>query len=105
MSSCVLSLILLAITGFVPTSPARARCGDSGVTVFSAYWCPYCKMTERFLALRGVRYRRIEVEGRRHVERTMLDRFGTTAVPRVVVDGRHWAGHDERRLRRALCLD
>lgn len=95
---------MLAVTAMLPAGPASARCGRSGVTVYSAYWCPYCKQTEQFLASHGVRYRRIETGDGGRVRRDMLRRFGTAAVPLVIVDGRRWVGHDEARLRHALCL-
>ncbi len=93
----------LAAAILAAPSAAEARCG-SAVTLYAAYWCPYCKKTERFFSDHGVRYERVEISDNPLAQRAMRTRFGTTAVPVVVVDGKHVVGFDERWLRRALCL-
>jgi len=86
-------------------SPVQAECGSKGVYVFSAYWCAVCKRTEEFLDNNDISYERIETTNNPAVRGYMVENFGTTAVPVVVVDGEHTIGYDADWLNIMLCLE
>jgi glutaredoxin len=86
------------------SSRANALCGDEGIVIFGAYWCPACKLAENFLSRRGIPYDFIETTGRYGVQSLMAERFGTTAIPVVIVDQDYKIGYDPIWLKRSLCL-
>jgi glutaredoxin len=85
-------------------SPAHALCGDQGVFVFGAYWCPSCRAMETFLANYGIEHQRFEVTNNQEVQQFMHQNFGGTAIPVIIVDGNYKVGYDAQWLQGALCL-
>jgi glutaredoxin len=78
------------------------HCGGS-VKVYFKEGCPYCEATEAFLLSLHVRYQRINIASPGVLERLEKEYGSVRGVPLVVIDGVHWEGHNEMRLRKALC--
>jgi glutaredoxin len=79
---------------------ANAGCGKS-VTLYSAWWCPYCKQVRSILAGNNIKYSLLDATTAR-VQAQMVRRFGDTAVPRTVIGGVVVEGVDEERIKQ-LC--
>ena len=84
----------------LPTVPAEAWCSKS-VTMYNAYWCPYCKQVRAILARNHIRYS-IQDATTARVQAAMIRKFGDTAVPRTVIGGVVVEGVDEARIKQ-LC--
>jgi glutaredoxin len=82
---------------------ARAECGNEGVYVFGAYWCPACRAVERYLDRYNIEHHRFEVTDNHQVQEFMRARFGGTTIPVVVVDSDYRIGFDVTWLQGALC--
>jgi glutaredoxin len=80
--------------------PAEAGCNKS-VTLYNAWWCPYCRQVRAILARNHVRYSILDATTPR-VQALMVRRFGDTAVPRTVIGGVLVEGVDEARIQQ-LC--
>jgi len=77
-------------------SSANAGCSRS-VTMYNAWWCPYCRQVRAILARNHIRYSILDVTSPQ-VQAIMLRRFGDTAVPRTVIGGVVVEGVDETRI-------
>src|SRR5262249_31013778 len=77
-------------------SSAEATCSKS-VTMYNAWWCPYCRQVRAILARNHIRYSILDATSPR-VEASMLRRFGDTGVPRTVIGGTIVEGVDETRI-------
>ena len=78
------------------SSSAEAGCSRS-VTMYSAWWCPYCRQVRAILARNHIRYSILDATSPR-VQAIMVRRFGDTAVPRTVIGGVVVEGVDETRI-------
>ena len=78
---------------------AQAGCSRS-VTLYNAYWCPYCKQVRDILARNHIRYS-IQDATTARVQAVMIRKFGDTAVPRTVIGGVVVEGVDEARIKQA----
>jgi glutaredoxin len=87
-----------AVAALLSTAPssAEASCSRS-VTMYNAWWCPYCRRVRAILARNHIRYSLLDVSSPR-VKANMLRRFGNTAVPRTVIGGIVVEGDDETRI-------
>ena len=94
VAAAVATLLLLA------PAPAEAGCIKS-VTMYNAYWCPYCKQVRAILARNHIRYSVLDATTAQ-VQAIMVRRFGDTAVPRTVIGGVVVEGVDEARIKQ-LC--
>src|SRR5262245_25436813 len=74
----------------------QRRCSRS-VTMYNAWWCPYCRQVRAILARNHIRYSILDVTSPQ-VQAIMLRRFGDTAVPRTVIGGVVVEGVDEARI-------
>ena len=93
-----------ALVGLAGAAQAQTQCGKTGIYLFSAHWCRYCKETEAFLDKHRVAYRRIEVTKNPEAQKYMMENYGTTAVPVMVVDREHVVGYDLEWATDALCF-
>jgi glutaredoxin len=83
-------------------APLQAQAGCSrSVTLYNAYWCPYCKQVRDILARNHIRYS-IQDATTARVQAVMLRRFGDTGVPRTLIGGVVVEGVDEARIKQ-LC--
>lgn len=94
-------MLVVALLGAI-AGPAYADCGKHRVQVYSVYWCPVCRATEQFLASHKIKYERFEVTAG-NVQK-YIRKFGTDAVPLVIIHGRRRLGHDPAWLRKTLCI-
>ena len=94
VAAAVATLLLLA------PAPAKVGCSKS-VTMYNAYWCPYCKQVRAILARNHIRYSVLDATTAQ-VQAIMLRRFGDTAVPRTVIGGVVVEGVDAARIKQ-LC--
>jgi len=82
-------------------APLQAQAGCSrSVTLYNAYWCPYCKQVRDILARNHIRYS-IQDATTARVQAVMITKFGDTAVPRTVIGGVVVEGVDEARIKQA----
>lgn len=76
------------------------------VTMYSTAYCPFCRMAEGLLTLKGatVDKIRVDLEPERRME--MMARTGRRSVPQIYIDKLHVGGYDElAALERAGRLD
>jgi glutaredoxin len=92
----VAGVVLLSLV----SAPAQAGCNKS-VTLYNAYWCPYCKQVRAILARNHIRYTILDATTLR-VQAAMIRKFGDTGVPRTVIGGVVVEGVDEARIKQ-LC--
>jgi glutaredoxin len=76
--------------------PAIAGCSKS-VTMYNAWWCPYCRQVRAILARNRIKYSILDATSAQ-VQAIMLRHFGDTAVPRTVIGGLVVEGVDEARI-------
>jgi glutaredoxin len=100
ISRRLLTAIAAAILLSAAPSLAEAGC-NKGVTMYNAWWCPYCRQVRAILARNHIRYTMLDATSPQ-VQATMLRRFGDTAVPRTVIGGVVVEGVDEAQIIR-LC--
>jgi glutaredoxin len=100
ISVVVRSRLVTAAVGIVllslASAPAEAGCSKS-VTLYNAYWCPYCRQVRAILARNHIKYTILDATTAR-VQALMVRRFGDTAVPRTVIGGVLVEGVDEARI-------
>jgi glutaredoxin len=89
-------LIAMAALLYLAPAEAEAQC-SKGVTMYNAWWCPYCRQVRTILARNHIRYTMLDATTLR-VQALMVKRFGDTAVPRTVIGGVLVEGVDEARI-------
>ena len=100
MSPILVATALAAALLLVAPAPAAAGCSRS-VTMYNAWWCPYCRQVRAILARNHIRYSILDATTAQ-VQAIMLRRFGDTGVPRTVIGGVVVEGIDEGRIKQ-LC--
>lgn len=95
---CLAAAIAAPVLCLAPLQ-AQAGCSRS-VTLYNAYWCPYCKQVRDILARNHIRYS-IQDATTARVQAVMIRKFGDTAVPRTVIGGVVVEGVDEARIKQA----
>jgi glutaredoxin len=85
----------VALLSVAPSS-AESSCSKS-ITMYNAWWCPYCRQVRVILARHHIRYSILDASSSR-VQAIMLRRFGDTAVPRTVIGGVVVEGVNEARI-------
>ena len=76
------------------------------ITMYSTAHCPFCRMAENLLTMKGatVDKLRVDLEPERRVE--MMTRTGRRSVPQIYIGERHVGGYEElAALERAGRLD
>lgn len=58
------------------------------VTVYSAFWCPDCRVVKRFLNEHHVPFKEIDIETTPGAAEEVIRQTGKRAIPQVVIDGR-----------------
>jgi glutaredoxin len=94
------SLILATTLLYLAPVQAEAQC-NKRVTMYNAWWCPYCRQVRAILARNHIRYTMLDATSAR-VQAVMIRKFGDTAVPRTVIGGVLVEGVDEDRIKQ-LC--
>jgi len=57
------------------------------ITLYSAFWCPDCRETKRFLTRHGIRYREVDIESTPGAADEVIRQTGKRAIPQLVIDG------------------
>jgi len=60
------------------------------LTVYSATWCPDCRVAKRFLDEHGVAYDTVEIDRDEDAARLLEERTGKRGIPYFVLDGERW---------------
>jgi glutaredoxin len=64
--------------------------GYDTLTVYSATWCPDCRVAKRFLDEHGVVYDKVEIDRDEDAARLLETRTGKRGIPYFVLDGERW---------------
>jgi len=66
------------------------------VEIYTRATCGYCVRAKRLLAMRGVDYKEISIDGDQSSRATMIERAnGRTTVPQIFINGQHVGGCDD----------
>jgi mycoredoxin len=57
------------------------------VTIYTAFWCPDCRIAKRFLAEHNVAYKEIDIETTPGAAEEVIKRTGKRAIPQFVING------------------
>jgi mycoredoxin len=57
------------------------------ITVYSAFWCPDCRVAKRFLKRHNLNYTEIDIESTPGAAEEVIRRTGKRAIPQFVIDG------------------
>ena len=57
------------------------------ITLYSAFWCPDCRVTKRFLQQHNLAYKEIDIETTPGAAEEVVRRTGKRAIPQLVIDG------------------
>ncbi len=57
------------------------------VTVYSAFWCPECRVAKRFLQQNNIPFTDIDIETTPGAAEEVIKRTGKRAIPQFVIDG------------------
>ena len=68
----------------------------ANVEIYTRMMCGYCARAKRLLAMRGVEYKEIPIDGDQALRATMIARAnGRTTVPQIFINGEHVGGCDD----------
>lgn len=57
------------------------------VTIYSAFWCPDCRVAKRFLQQHNIPFTDIDIETTPGAAEEVIKRTGKRAIPQLVIDG------------------
>jgi mycoredoxin len=57
------------------------------VIVYSAPWCPDCRVAKRFLQHHGIDYKEVDIERTPGAAEEVIRRTGKRAIPQFVING------------------
>jgi mycoredoxin len=57
------------------------------VILYSAFWCPDCRLAKRFLHEHNIPYKEIDIEITPGAAEEVVRRTGKRAIPQFVIDG------------------
>jgi glutaredoxin len=96
-----LALPAIALTMLIAAGvQAQAGCSKR-VVLYNASWCPYCRQVRAILSRNKIPYIIRDATTPR-VQAEMIERFGSTSVPRTLVGGVVVNGVNEARIKQ-LC--
>jgi glutaredoxin len=55
--------------------------------LYSAFWCPECRVAKRFLNEHKIPYKEIDIETTPGAAEEVIKRTGKRAIPQFVIDG------------------
>jgi len=58
------------------------------ITLYTAFWCPDCRTTKRFLATHNIPFKEIDIETTPGAADEVIRATGKRAIPQLVIDGR-----------------
>jgi mycoredoxin len=57
------------------------------LTVYSAFWCPDCRVARRFLQDHNIPFNDVDIETTPGAAEEVIKRTGKRAIPQFVIDG------------------
>ena len=57
------------------------------ITLYTAFWCPACRIDKRFLDKHQLTYQEIDIETTPCAAQEVIRRTGKRAIPQLVIDG------------------
>jgi len=57
------------------------------ITLYSAFWCPDCRVARRFLRQNNIPYKEIDIEITPGAADEVIRRTGKRSIPQFVIDG------------------
>jgi len=57
------------------------------LTVYTAFWCPDCRIAKRFLNEHGVAFQEVDIETTPGAADEVIRQTGKRAIPQFVIDG------------------
>jgi glutaredoxin len=57
------------------------------LTLYTAFWCPDCRIAKRFLDKHNISYKEIDIETTPGAAEEVIRRTGKRAIPQLVIDG------------------
>jgi mycoredoxin len=57
------------------------------ITLYTAFWCPDCRIAKRFLDKHQIPYEEIDIETTPGAAQEVIRRTGRRAIPQLVIDG------------------
>ena len=57
------------------------------ITLYSAFWCPDCRIAKRFLAKHNIPFQEVDIETTPGAAEEVIRRTGKRAIPQFVIDG------------------
>lgn len=75
------------------------------VKVYSAPWCPFCRMAKEWLKEHNIPFEDINVQEDREASLYILEKTGQTAIPVIEIDGKFIIGFDEKKLKEVLKVE
>ena len=58
------------------------------LTLYSAFWCPECRVAKRFLDKHNIPYKEIDIESTPGAAEEVIRRTGKRAIPQFVINGK-----------------
>jgi len=65
---------------------ARLQC-IMQVTVYTAFWCPDCRIAKRFLQEHNIPFKEVDIETTPGAAEEVVKQTGKRAIPQFVIDG------------------
>jgi mycoredoxin len=67
--------------------PQSSQRNSMEITVYSAFWCPDCRLAKRFLQSHNIPFKEIDIESTPGAADEVVARTGKRAIPQFVIDG------------------
>lgn len=67
----------------------------SDIKIYTANWCPYCKLAKRYFDEEGQSYEEINIESEGMSREQLRELTGGTTVPQIIIDGKTIGGYDQ----------
>ncbi len=65
------------------------------VIIYTTVFCPYCHGAKRLLEEKGIRYKAIDLSGRRDMRELLLEKTGKRSIPQILIYGKPIGGYIE----------
>jgi glutaredoxin len=71
------------------TDPSQALL-NANLQVYTANWCPDCRVLDRWLAANGVPHTKVDIETAEGAAEKLERETGKRAIPFILVNGKRW---------------
>lgn len=75
------------------------------VKVYSAPWCPFCRIAKEWLKTRNIPFEEVDVQESKDAANYIIEKTGQTAIPVIEVDGQFIVGFDEPALKKVFKVE